>query len=90
MKRVAASTLLSRPAMDQDDKKQKLREEDRKNVLRNIKEQKLKLKAMTDALWRDPAELKRTLDLFTIRLLRTVAAQCRARAAGGFLRAEAI
>src|SRR3954451_9231597 len=43
-------------------KKQKLREDDRKNFLRQTKEQKLKLKAMTDALEQEPAELKQTLD----------------------------
>ena len=43
-------------------KKQKLNEEDRKNLLRQIKEQKLKLKSMTDALEQEPAELKQTLD----------------------------
>ena len=40
----------------------KLKEEDRKNILRQIKEQKLKLKAMTDTLEQEPAELKQTLD----------------------------
>lgn len=51
------------------------------------------MKAFTQAMAlaaRAGRPLKRTLDLFTIRLLRTVAAQCRARAAGGLLRAEAI
>src|SRR3954469_7716423 len=43
-------------------KKQKLREDDRKNFLRQTKEQKFKLKAMTDALEQEPAELKQTLD----------------------------
>src|SRR5947199_1750710 len=43
-------------------KKQKLREEDKKNFQRLQKEQKLKLKAMTDALEQDPTELKQTLD----------------------------
>src|SRR3954464_1484545 len=43
-------------------KKQKLREDDRKNFVRQTKEQKLKLKAMTDALEQEPAELKQTLD----------------------------
>ena len=43
-------------------KKQKLREEDRKNLLQQTKDQKLKLKAMTDTLEQEPAELKQTLD----------------------------
>ena len=40
----------------------KLKEEDRKNILRQIKELKLKLKAMTDTLEQAPDELKQTLD----------------------------
>ena len=43
-------------------KKQKLKEDDRKNLLRQVKEQKLKLKAMTDTLEQEPADLKQTLD----------------------------
>src|SRR5262245_32511519 len=43
-------------------KKQKLREEDKKNFLRQIKDQRLKLKSMTDALEQEPAELKATLE----------------------------
>src|ERR1019366_4694495 len=43
-------------------KKQKLKEEDRKNVLRQIKDLKAKLKATTDTLEQDPAALKQTLD----------------------------
>ncbi len=43
-------------------KKAKLREEDKKNLQRMIKEQRLKLKAMTDALEQEPNELKQTLD----------------------------
>ena len=43
-------------------RKQKLKEDDRKNLLRQIKDQKLKLKAMTDTLEQEPAELKQTLD----------------------------
>src|SRR2546426_475593 len=43
-------------------KKQKLKEEDRKNVFRQIKELKAKLKATTDTLEQEPAELKQTLD----------------------------
>src|SRR5580765_6751098 len=43
-------------------KKQKLREEDKKNLQRQQKDQKLKLKAMTDALEQEPSELKQTLD----------------------------
>jgi RNA polymerase primary sigma factor len=43
-------------------KKQRLKEEDRKNIQRQIKDQRLKLKAMTDTLEQEPAELKKTLD----------------------------
>src|SRR5262245_2186472 len=43
-------------------KKQRLREDDRKNVLKQIKDFRVKLRAMTDALEQDPAELKQTLD----------------------------
>src|SRR5258708_13410832 len=43
-------------------KKPRLREDDKKNFLRLIKEQRLKMKAMTDALEQEPAELKQTLD----------------------------
>jgi len=43
-------------------RKQKLREEDRKNAVRRVKELRARLKAMTDELEQDPAELKRTLD----------------------------
>jgi RNA polymerase primary sigma factor len=43
-------------------KKQKLREEDRKNVLRQIKEFRMKLKTLTDSLEQSPEELKKTLD----------------------------
>src|SRR5205809_305609 len=43
-------------------RKQKLREDDKKNLQRMQKEQKVKLKAMTDALEQDPTELKQTLD----------------------------
>ena len=43
-------------------KKQRLKEDDRKNVFRQVKEYKLKLKAMTDTLEQEPMELKRTLD----------------------------
>src|SRR5256885_1737615 len=39
-------------------KKTKLREDDKKNFLRLQKDQKLKLKTMTDALEQDPTELK--------------------------------
>src|SRR6185503_18544798 len=38
-------------------KKQRLKEEDRKNALRQIKDLRLKLKTMTDGLEQDPAEL---------------------------------
>ncbi|HEY7171344.1 MAG TPA: RNA polymerase sigma factor RpoD [Vicinamibacterales bacterium] len=40
----------------------KLKEEEKKNFLRQVKEHKAKLKAMTDALEQEPAELKATLD----------------------------
>ena len=43
-------------------RKQKLKEEDRKNALRQVKELKLKLKSMTGTLEQEPAELKQTLD----------------------------
>src|ERR1041384_7440951 len=43
-------------------KKQKLREDDKKNLQKQIKDQKLRLKAMTDALEQEPTELKQTLD----------------------------
>jgi RNA polymerase primary sigma factor len=43
-------------------KKQRLKEEDRKNAVRQIKDLRLKLKTMTDGLEQDPAELKQTLD----------------------------
>jgi RNA polymerase primary sigma factor len=43
-------------------KKAKLREEDKKILQRQIKEFKLKIKATTDTLEQDPAELKQTLD----------------------------
>ncbi len=43
-------------------KKPKLREEEKKNLQRLQKEQKLRLKSMTDALEQDPTELKQTLD----------------------------
>ena len=43
-------------------KKQKLKEDDRKSILRQLKDQKLKLKAMTDTLEQEPAQLKQTLE----------------------------
>ena len=43
-------------------KKQKLKEDDRKNIPRQIKDLKLKIKAMTDTLEQAPDELKQTLD----------------------------
>jgi RNA polymerase primary sigma factor len=43
-------------------RKTKLKEEDRKTLQRQIKELKLKIKATTDTLEQDPAELKQTLD----------------------------
>src|SRR5438105_1745248 len=44
-------------------KKQRLKEEDRKNVLRQIKEQRTKIKEKTDWLEQEPAELKQTLEV---------------------------
>jgi RNA polymerase primary sigma factor len=41
----------------------KLKEEDRKDAQRQVKELKVKLKTMTDALAQAPDELKRTLDM---------------------------
>jgi RNA polymerase primary sigma factor len=43
-------------------KKSKLREEDKKNLLKQIKDQKVRLKGMTDTLEQGSAELKQTLD----------------------------
>ena len=43
-------------------RKQRLKEEERKNALRQIKDLRLKLKTMTDELEQEPAELKRTLE----------------------------
>jgi RNA polymerase primary sigma factor len=43
-------------------KKQRLKEEEKKNALRQIKELRLKLKAMTDDLETSPDQLKQTLD----------------------------
>jgi len=43
-------------------KKQRLKEDDRKNVQKQVKDQRLKLKSMTDTLEQEPADLKRTLD----------------------------
>src|SRR6195256_1110766 len=43
-------------------KKQKLKEDDKKNLLRQTRDQKLKLKSLTDGLEQEPAELKQTLD----------------------------
>jgi RNA polymerase primary sigma factor len=43
-------------------RKHKMREEDRKNLLRQIKDQRVKLKSMTDTLEQEPADLKKTLD----------------------------
>src|SRR5579864_5493904 len=43
-------------------KKQRLKEDDRRNVLKQIKDQRLKLKSMTDTLEQEPVDLKRTLD----------------------------
>src|ERR1700680_4258910 len=43
-------------------KKQRLKEDDRKNVQKQIKDQRLTLKSMTDTHERAPADLKRTLD----------------------------
>src|SRR4249920_1744465 len=49
-------------ALNPKNRKQRLKEDDRKNFLRLIKDQRLKLKTMTDSLEQEPAELKRTLD----------------------------
>src|SRR5262245_31658189 len=43
-------------------KKSKLREEDKKNLQRQIKDFKLKIKTLTDSLEQSPDELKKTLD----------------------------
>ncbi len=43
-------------------RKQRLKEEERKTALRQIKDLRLKLKTMTDELEQEPAELKRTLE----------------------------
>src|SRR5262245_48910731 len=43
-------------------KKSKLREEDKKNLLRQVKDFKLKIKTLTDSLEQSPDELKKTLD----------------------------
>jgi RNA polymerase primary sigma factor len=43
-------------------KKSKLREEDKKNLLRQIKDFKTKIKTLTDSLEQSPDELKTTLD----------------------------
>ena len=43
-------------------KKHKLKEDERKNVFRQLREQKLKLKTMVGILEQDPAELKQTLE----------------------------
>jgi RNA polymerase primary sigma factor len=43
-------------------RKQRLKEEERKNALRQIKDLRLKLKTMTDGLEQEPAELKQTLE----------------------------
>jgi RNA polymerase primary sigma factor len=43
-------------------RKVKLKEEDKKNILRQIKELRTKIKAMTDSLEQSPEELKQTLD----------------------------
>jgi RNA polymerase primary sigma factor len=43
-------------------KKQRLKEEDRKNAARQVKELKLKLRAMTDTLEQAPDNLRRTLE----------------------------
>src|SRR3954469_15412323 len=43
-------------------KKHKLKEEDKKNLTRQLKEQKLRLKATTDSLEQEPAALKSTLE----------------------------
>src|SRR5438309_19487 len=44
-------------------KKIKLKEDDKKNIQRQIKEQKLKIKGLTDTLEQSPEQLKQTLDV---------------------------
>ena len=44
-------------------KKIKLKEDDKKNIQRQIKEQRLKIKGLTDALGQSPDQLKQTLDV---------------------------
>ena len=53
-----ASTRLLSPK----NRKHKLREEDRKTLQRQQKDQKVKLKSLTDTLEQEPADLKKTLD----------------------------
>jgi RNA polymerase primary sigma factor len=43
-------------------RKQRLKEDDRKNALKQVKDLRAKLKTMTDGLEQSPEELKRTLD----------------------------
>src|SRR5262245_59583591 len=43
-------------------RKAKLRDEDKKNIQKQIKDQRVRLKSMTDTLEQEPAELKQTLD----------------------------
>ena len=43
-------------------RKLKMREEDRKNLVRQMKDERLKLKEMTETLEQEPSELKLTLD----------------------------
>src|SRR5205814_6880780 len=44
-------------------KKIKLKDEDKKNIQKQIKEQKLKIKSLTDTLEQSPEQLKQTLDV---------------------------
>src|SRR5947207_1119648 len=44
-------------------KKIKLKDEDKKNIQKQIKEQKLKIKSLTDTLEQSPDQLKQTLDV---------------------------
>ena len=50
------------PAQPEEQEAASCKEEDKKNLQRQIKDLKLKLKAMTDALEQAPDELKQTLD----------------------------
>ncbi|MCC7416479.1 MAG: RNA polymerase sigma factor RpoD [Acidobacteria bacterium] len=53
---------LERQLNPKTNRKAKLKDEDRKNLQRQIRDLKLKIKTTTEALEQDPAELKQTLD----------------------------